>query len=422
MKEQWLNNLKERSEAFERKTPDGLWDGVMQSLEERGVVRKKRNIMPLVLRRGMVAAAVLLSAVIGFVVLHNDEISLQKNMPKESKAVAETESVEKTASVEVVHHTLALQQPIINDRSSKYVQMAAEETKAPEQQFGDSTFVVKDSDVANKSVEEQDVRNAHSVMDNYAERQRHAGREIPGMYRGDKTSEGGNGKWSAGIYASNMTGNDASAIGYRNFRMGTNPFGNMPKQETWTTNAMANIMFNNLNKVPETKVKHHLPLRFGANVKYSLTSRWGLESGVAYTLLKSELTSGEAQDYYTSEQTIHYLGIPLKVHFTVWQNSRFRVYANAGGMMEIPLSAKVETTYVTGSQSVGSHSEDVEIDRLQWSVSGAVGIQYNFIKNLGVYIEPGVGYYFDDGNDVLTIYKDKPFNFNMQIGLRFELE
>ena len=219
-----------------------------------------------------------------------------------------------------------------------------------------------------------------------------------------------------------MTGNDASAIGYRNFRMGTNPFGNMPKQETWTTNAMANIMFNNLNKVPETKVKHHLPLRFGANVKYSLTSRWGLESGVAYTLLKSELTSGEAQDYYTSEQTIHYLGIPLKVHFTVWQNSRFRVYANAGGMMEIPLSAKVETTYVTGSQSVGSHSEDVEIDRLQWSVSGAVGIQYNFIKNLGVYIEPGVGYYFDDGNDVLTIYKDKPFNFNMQIGLRFELE
>mgnify|MGYP001778029164 CR=1 FL=1 len=90
--------------------------------------------------------------------------------------------------------------------------------------------------------------------------------------------------------------------------------------------------------------------------------------------------------------------------------------------MEIPLSAKVETTYVTGSQSVGSHSEDVEIDRLQWSVSGAVGIQYNFIKNLGVYIEPGVGYYFDDGNDVLTIYKDKPFNFNMQIGLRFELE
>ena len=248
MKEQWLNNLKERSEAFERKAPDGLWDGVMQSLEERGVVRKKRNIMPLVLRRGMVAAAVLLSAVIGFVVLHNDEISLQKNMPKESKAVAETESVEKTASVEVVHHTLALQQPIINDRSSKYVQMAAEETKAPEQQFGDSTFVVKDSDVANKSVEEQDVRNAHSVMDNYAERQRHAGREIPGMYRGDKTSEGGNGKWSAGIYASNMTGNDASAIGYRNFRMGTNPFGNMPKQETWTTNAMANIMFNNLNK------------------------------------------------------------------------------------------------------------------------------------------------------------------------------
>ena len=71
---------------------------------------------------------------------------------------------------------------------------------------------------------------------------------------------------------------------------------------------------------------------------------------------------------------------------------------------------------------VGRKEESVDVDRLQWSVSGAVGFQYNFIDRLGVYVEPGVGYYFDDGSNVLTIYKDKPFNFNFQVGLRFELD
>ena len=161
---------------------------------------------------------------------------------------------------------------------------------------------------------------------------------------------------------------------------------------------------------------------FGANVKYALTDRWGVESGVAYTLLKSELTSGGAQDYYAAEQTIHYLGIPLKVHFTVWQNDHFRAYANAGGMMEIPLSGKTETDYITNGQLSDSRTEDVDVDRLQWSVSGAVGFQYNFIENLGIYVEPGIGYYFDDGSDVLTVYKDKPLNFSLQVGVRLELK
>lgn len=423
MKEQWLNNLKKRSEAFERKSPDGLWNDVMQSLEARGVVKRKRNTVSLVLRRAAAVAAVLLLAVMGFVVLHNDETSLQNDVPENSNIVAGAKNVEKPMPVEMQLRASTEVPVIANNMSRKPVRIATEEADNPMHQLGDSADVVEANKVNNKSDEEKEVRNGGhaSVMDNYADRQQRRERDVPDIYRGNKGVHTA-GKWSAGIYASNMTGNNASAIGYRNFRMSINPFGNMPKQETWTTNAMANIMFNNLNRVPETKVKHHLPLRFGANVKYAFTDRWSLESGVAYTLLKSELTSGVAQDYYTTEQTIHYLGIPLKVHFTVWQNRHFRVYANAGGMMEIPLSAKNVTDYVTGGQSAGNHSEDIEIDRLQWSVSCAAGFQYNFMKNLGVYVEPGVGYYFDDGCDVLTIYKDKPLNFNLQVGLRLELK
>ena len=430
MEEQWLNNLKERSKSFERKAPDGLWDGVMQSLEAKGVVKAKKKLSTIWLRWAVAAAAVLLPAVIGYVALNLGDVSMRQPVT----------SVEKVAALPlVVANDTALQSGVAAVQTNNLSVVAARKA-AVKSQGDDEMAAVQpggrqataqqeqetERNEAADTVEapQQDKRSTKSVMDDYADRykDRKDSRKSLEFYGSNHGRNEAASKWSAGVYASNMAGNDASALGYRNFTMGVNPFAEMPREETWTTDAMANIMFNNIEKVPETKVKHHLPLRFGANVKYALTDRWGVESGVAYTLLKSELTSGGAQDYYAAEQTIHYFGIPLKVHFTVWQNDHFRAYANAGGMMEIPLSGKTETDYITNGQLSDSRTEDVDVDRLQWSVSGAVGFQYNFIENLGIYVEPGIGYYFDDGSDVLTVYKDKPLNFSLQVGVRLELK
>ena len=65
---------------------------------------------------------------------------------------------------------------------------------------------------------------------------------------------------------------------------------------------------------------------------------------------------------------------------------------------------------------LGSEKETVK--PLQFSVSGAVGAQLNATKRVGVYVEPGVAYYFDDGSDIQTIRKENPFNFNIQAGIR----
>lgn len=40
---------------------------------------------------------------------------------------------------------------------------------------------------------------------------------------------------------------------------------------------------------------------------------------------------------------------------------------------------------------------------------------------VGVYVEPGLSYYFDDGTDIKTIYKDKPLNLNLNFELRFTI-
>ena len=42
-------------------------------------------------------------------------------------------------------------------------------------------------------------------------------------------------------------------------------------------------------------------------------------------------------------------------------------------------------------------------------------------KLLSIYAEPGVAYYFDNKSSLRTIYQEKPFNFNLNLGLRFNL-
>ena len=59
---------------------------------------------------------------------------------------------------------------------------------------------------------------------------------------------------------------------------------------------------------------------------------------------------------------------------------------------------------------------------LKWSVMGGVGIEFKLSRMLGLYFEPGVIYYFDDGTNIPNIRKDRPLNLNLQIGMRFNLK
>lgn len=180
------------------------------------------------------------------------------------------------------------------------------------------------------------------------------------------------------------------------------------------------VLFNNMDKETYTDVKHHVPVTVGVSVKWNLNDKWALESGLNYTYLYSELRSG-ANSYIEDKQKLHYVGIPLKVQRSIWNNSIFSLYASAGGMMEKCVSGTVETVYVDGNTKKNQEREDLDVKPLQFSVLASLGVQANFNKHLSLYLEPGMIYYFDDNTDILTIRKDKPFNFNLQLGLRFNI-
>ena len=65
--------------------------------------------------------------------------------------------------------------------------------------------------------------------------------------------------------------------------------------------------------------------------------------------------------------------------------------------------------------------ENRTVKPLQWSANASMGMQFNINKTVGLYAEPGISYYFDNGSDIKTIYGDKPLNFNLNVGLRFRL-
>lgn len=184
--------------------------------------------------------------------------------------------------------------------------------------------------------------------------------------------------------------------------------------------AYSQILLENAAQSPQTSVKHHMPVTIGFSLDWNLDKNWTLEIGLNYTLLSSDIRSG-SKSYVEETQKLHYVGIPLKIRRSIWQNRWFSVYASVGGAVEKCVSGRLESVTVTNGGNRTSERTSLEVDPLQWSVAAAAGAQVNFTSRLGLYLEPGVAYYFDDHSGVETIRKEHPFNFNLQLGLRFHV-
>ena len=163
----------------------------------------------------------------------------------------------------------------------------------------------------------------------------------------------------------------------------------------------------------EERQKFYQPISFGLSVNIPISSGFSVSSGVVYTRLRSDFTSIANSLVYERQQTLHYVGIPLTVQYNVWQWHGLNVYAAAGGQADFNVSACVTTE--------GTETK-LEKDDVQWSVNAAVGVQYNFIPQLGIYVEPGIKHYFDNGSHIRNFFKHRPTNFNLQVGLRLNIK
>ena len=103
-----------------------------------------------------------------------------------------------------------------------------------------------------------------------------------------------------------------------------------------------------------------------------ITPVFGIESGISYTLLMSNVNSGGEECYYDEDRTLHYMGVPVNLVWNAWSGERL----------------------------------------------SCAGLQYNLSRRAGLYVEPGMGYYFDNGSETETAYSRRPLNFNLNMGVR----
>ena len=180
------------------------------------------------------------------------------------------------------------------------------------------------------------------------------------------------------------------------------------------------LLMNNYQEVSTTS-RHYLPVNVGFSLGWEFAPGFSLSAGVDYTCLVSDLSSGTDATRYETRQTLHYLGIPVTLEWSFVQRPRLRAYLYAGGQARKAVYGTSSTRYVIDSAPWEPVIEKIGETPLQWSAGAGAGVEYMLGDKVGLYAEPGLNYYFDNGSPVENVFKSRPLNFNLTLGLRLKL-
>ena len=192
-----------------------------------------------------------------------------------------------------------------------------------------------------------------------------------------------------------------------------------------TRSVIMNIALNNAGDAPGTgtdkiirKSHHYMPINFSLALKYRLNNRFALETGLTYSRLKSEFEMGSNGNTINEQQTIHYLGIPVKGIYNIYNRKMWSLYGSLGLSIEIPVHSPLNTSYYLHGKLEATDKTTIHAP-WQWSVGTGLGLQYNFTPNIGLFAEPSLQYYIPTGAQIETYRTEHPFTFSLPIGIRF---
>lgn len=427
MAEDWLNKIRESQADFSEPEPEGLWAGIesgLAAVSRRRTVRWWWAALP----AAAVAALVLFLSVPG----HRDA----SDAPLMTSAVAELKSttepfdvVPQNVESSVPANLLAYSGTLLasDTKAGKPSDATADDAGNASEEFskrqensawnntpGDSSSETSSSETSSlensssetSSLETISSENWPSENDNPVLKTRRRG-------------------FSFGLLTSNVAGSRSSVSKYAALYGST-----VTKQihgfsETRAdfpdSQGYADVMQSNSSNEISSTVKNWQPIQVGVSVAYSFTDRLSIESGLTYSCLVSDLSSGTPSGNYDIRQTLHYIGLPLALRYDFLKIKGFSLYASAGGQMEKCVAGKTRTDYFVDGKKVSSENGRIMVEPLQWSVNAYVGAQYSFNRLVGLYIEPGAAYYFRNSSPVNCIYSERPFNFSFRAGLRFSL-
>lgn len=433
MDEKWLNEIVNQLADYEAKAPEGLWERIDSSLKSGATAPR---MMPLTrhtfLRKAAfrIAAIALLTLLIGGgVVLYLDDEQLQ-SAPELADAVlpSSPQSVRSdlqssSRSEASLHGAPSL--------STQFPDAVAALSAPSEERNGEvhlqKPLHIEPTDTKHVAMEHADTNQAVQQQSNT---ERQAMREVPHRHsqRGyfvpaAQRTESKSHSFSISLLASNVFSDNNQGNGPGGVAMsgGDKYLAQEPVSSQIQSGYGAvnkHLIGNDGARIFDQEKHHKQPVRVGLSVAYPLSERLAIGLGLYYTYLSSDFKSGSEHNYQSAHQSLHYLGIPLSANYTFIRSSRFSFYATGGVMAEKCISGQSELLTVSGNSREAAKQSLTE-KHLQYSTFGSLGVQLDLIKHVGLYVEPGLSYYFDNHSRVVNLYKDEPLQFNLSAGVRF---
>ena len=425
MKRNWKEDIHDRLGNFETDAPDGLWEAIHQRMAQTERAQAEKRQTPFVLqpalRRTACAAAACLALVAGYQYFADGGKETANGVKQAGGdgmiavggTVASDNSryvASKPATASIVATNIAGVRVAKNGvtPAAVYAQTQNDESAqiSTPQHLNPSTSQHPNPSTSqphNPSTSQP--HNPSTSLLAYTPADNSRGRHEGAAARWTLSTSATTGMGASSV--TNSTATYVEAVG--------------PDNVIWADNPQLGIGIFNQGKSVKTEYKHRLPVRVGFNVAYRLTDRLSVESGVSYTRLSSDMKDGTKDNYSSGSQKLDYIGVPLNVKYRAFGYRRLSVYASAGLLTEKCVSGKTTHEYVISGEKKKHEAEDVAAKPWQLSVNAALGAQFDVLRNVGVYVEPGVSYYFDDRSTLSTIYKEKPLNFNLNLGVRYTI-
>lgn len=445
----WTSKLRDQMTDYQEPVKHDLWAGIAQSLAQNQPVagenrvpenhpvkrvEKEPKARVITLKRWSAAAAAVALLGIGgsYVYLHQEDVE-QGNAQLASLASSEASSASSAASSSL---------SASSSSHSKQVPLLAADNKSADsksrQKAASSAASLLSSDYASVPVQSAAPMNdegetmvavasdeAPLVASKYKSAEKAQSQAEPNSsssYHFSRNSDVAG--VSMKLYAENLGAgmgnvNSGSNIANRYSDSGVmaDPMpGVYPDPSVGGSNDVDYLMaaaYKALQKSPQGKAKHHAPVSVGMQIAFGVAPRLSLSTGVVYTRTSSDFYPYAPNNDYNVHQVLHYVGIPVGLNYELWRSGGFHAYVMAGA--EAAYNVKNDT------DEDGTRKQDAKRDRVQFSGKASLGAQYDISPSVGLYIEPGAKYYFDNGSDIENTFKDKKLNFNLQFGLRFNL-
>ena len=417
MKEDRLKDIRDKMSDYEAEVPQDLWSAIDSAVGRR---QQKK----LWIRAGRYAAAAVVVAAIGLVIYI---------LQPDSSLVVHSESNPNTRAQASANNAPAVTSADADPGNNSAAEIRASEFEhTPYATLAEAKPVIVEGVEGTSSMQiksDGDSLNVHPVDSNESasEAFTHSLPPISHEVKQDKTvtynsrqrdrqqqqEAYDSGRLAASLYTTAGTGG-TSMQRYTSFGL----MGIDPGDANWKDDPYMGMLVTNKGHLADRRVRHRLPVHAGASIAYRINDRVSVETGIAYSYLSADIHEGSDSYYFAGEQSLHYVGIPVGVRIRAMSWKNFDIYVGAGFEADKCVSGTLKKSYVINGQTRDDGHESISIRPLQWSVNAGAGVQYNISSMVGIYAEPGLSYYFDNGSNIETIYSEKSLNFNLNIGLR----